>query len=246
MNFSRILNFIIQPNYNYNSEAFPDPKAKKFIQAVEKSNLKSAIELSKSLQDGLNTAGRSGQTALIIATERQNTTMVKGLLAAGANPNGGADCSIVGLAVRLDDLTILKTLLAAGADPNLPLHTMPPISIAARVGAHKAIDELLRHSARIDEPNSIGFTAALIASDTERWLTVNYLLDRGAKLSQWSPAGYTLGESAQISNLLSSHPEGRARDQFISRWRAGGLPWPAPNNDQVKTMLDAGAWPPKQ
>jgi ankyrin repeat protein len=232
--------------YNYGADGFVDPSARRFAIDVEAGNLRSAIERAKALPDGLNTEGKGGQTALMIATERQRADIVQGLIRAGADPNGGADCSIVGLAVRLNDLTILKTLLAAGADPNLPLRTMPPISIAARVGAHKAIDELLRHSARIDEPNSIGFTAALIASDTERWLTVNYLLDRGAKLSQSSPRGYTLAESAQISNLLSNNPEGRARDEFISRWRAGGLPWPALNNDQVKTMLDAGAWPPKR
>jgi ankyrin repeat protein len=233
-------------SYSYGADGFVDPNARRFALAVETGNLRSAIEFAKLLPDGLNTEGEAGQTALMIATERERADLVQGLIRAGADPNGGTNCSIIGLAVRLNDLTILKTLLAAGADPNLPLYATPPISIAARVGAHKAIDELLKNAARIDEPNSIGFTAALIASYTDRWLTVLYLLDRGANLSQSTPAGYTLGESAKISNLLSSHPEGRARDQFILRWRASGLPWPAPDNNEVKAMLKAGTWPPRR
>jgi ankyrin repeat protein len=232
--------------YNYHSASFTEPDARKFAEAIEAGDLRRAIALARALPNGLNTSGRSGQTALMLATERQRADLVRGLIQAGANPNGGPDCSIVGLAVRLDDLTILKILLAAGADPNALLDTVPPILIAARVGAHEAIDELLKKSARINEPDSIGNTAVLVAASVGRWTTVLYLLDKGAVLSEATPIGFTIGEKAQSSRLLSNNPEGIARDQVIARWRTAGLPWPVPNSRTVEQMLKAGTWPPRR
>jgi ankyrin repeat protein len=233
-------------SFIYKSSSFSDPNAQKFAEEIEAGDLQKAITLARTLPDGLNTAGRSGQTALMLATERQRADIVRGLIQAGANPNGGPDCSIVGLAVRLDDLTILKILLAAGADPNDLLDTEPPILIAARVGAHEAIDELVKRSARIDEPDSIGDTALIVAASVDRWSTVLHLLDKGAVLSQATPMGFTIGETAQSSRLLATRPEGIARDQVVSRWRAAGLPWPAPDFKTVQAMLAAGTWPPRR
>jgi Ankyrin repeats (3 copies) len=233
-------------SFSYKSSSFADANTRKFAEAIEAGDLQKAITLARSLPDGLNTTGRSGQTALMLATERQRVDLVQGLIQAGANPNGGPDCSIVGLAVRLDDLTILKILLAAGADPNALLDTEPPILLAARVGAHEAIDALLKKSARIDEPDSVGDTALIVAASVDRWTTVLHLLDKGAILSQATPMGFNIGETAQSSRLLATRPEGIARDQVISRWRSTGLPWPAPDNNEVKAMLKAGTWPPKR
>ncbi len=107
---------------------------RQFAQAVADDDLSIALTLAKSLPHGLETVSSDGNTALLIATVQLNLRMVKGLLKAGANPNGAPGSAPLYYAIMATDLTVARTLLDAGANPNGMANNEPALSEAALIG----------------------------------------------------------------------------------------------------------------
>jgi ankyrin repeat protein len=207
-------------------DAFTDPAARPFAESVAAGNVPAALAAARYAPSGVNALGANGETGLLMAVERQNLGMVDALLKAGANPNGGADRAPIALAVRSPDLRFVRHLLVAGADPNGRIDTEPALYNAARVGAHEAINLLVAHHARVDEPDSLGSPATFSAAGADRWTVVLQFLGYGASPVATNRAGLTLAKYASTSRLIPDDPEGRALITVINRLRAAGASVP--------------------
>lgn len=118
----------------------------------------------------LNRKNQYGETALMMATYRKQTGMVKALLDAGAtvNQEGWAPLHYAAFAGHLEGL---KLLLEAGADVNAKAaEGSTPLIMAARDGHTDVIALLLKYKADPNVVNESGMTAlrwAIRREDTD-------------------------------------------------------------------------------
>ncbi|HQT66728.1 MAG TPA: ankyrin repeat domain-containing protein, partial [Acetobacteraceae bacterium] len=206
-------------------DQFAAGPARDFAQAVADDDLSTALTLAKSLPHGLETVSSDGNTALLIATVQLNLRMVKGLLKAGANPNGAPGSAPLYYAVMATDLTVARTLLDAGANPNGMANNEPALSEAALLGNIDAAKLLLQYHANIDEPDSIGEPALETAAEAEHWQMVEFLLNHGASIWIADNVGGTMAQSAFLSRIAPNNPEGQALARVITRLKDAGYPW---------------------
>ena len=170
--------------------------------------------------------------------------MVKALLKAGANPNGTMQQLALTMAMRDEDPTIAKMLLDAGADPNGLPGSVPPLLEAAEHGHREEVDLLLKAGARVDEPDTFGSTASIVAALTGRLDMTEYLLDHGGSLWVTEKLGITI---PILLNGVPNQPKiAKAQQNLIARYKAAHWPWPPPSSKEVKKLLDEGKWPPKE
>ncbi len=219
---------------------------RQFAQAVADDDLSTALTLAKSLPNGLETVSSDGNTALLIATVQLNLRMVKGLLQAGANPNGAPGHAPIYYAIMATDLTVARTLLDAGANPNGICNNEPALYEAARIGNIEPAALLLKYHANINQADSLGTTSIVVAGSSENWTMVIYLITQHANIWATSNVGTNVGTFAASSRMLPNSPQGQALARVITRLKDAGYPWPPPSPKQVRALRAEGKWPPPQ
>ena len=128
-----------------------------------------ALAASAGLQ--LEAANRSGETALMMASLRGQTTLVQRLLQRGAVVNRPG-WSPLHYAATAPDEAPMKLLLTHGAavDARSPNGTTP-LMMAADYGPSACVDLLLAAGAQVDLKNDLGLTAVDFARQRGRdWL----------------------------------------------------------------------------
>lgn len=128
-----------------------------------------ALAASAGLQ--LEAANRSGETALMLASLRGQTTLVQRLLQRGAAVNRPG-WSPLHYAATAPDEAPMKLLLTHGAavDARSPNGTTP-LMMAADYGPSACVDLLLAAGAQVDLKNDLGLTAVDFARQRGRdWL----------------------------------------------------------------------------
>ena len=127
-----------------------------------------------------------GDTPLILACSEGNSTFVKRLLEAGANPQtqnlGGYTALMV--ATESGDSTIIKMLLHHGANPNSKRDDGCTALMAACAAGYKEIvDDLLFHEADVNAESVDKVTALMIAVTAGESDIVESLLNAGANVN---------------------------------------------------------------
>lgn len=216
-----------------------------FITAVLARNVAAATALGARLPARFDTAAPSGETGLLYAVLANDVPMVKALLDAGANPNGGPDRAPLHPATRDPSGRLVDMLLRAKANPNLTYNDETPLFEAALVDARANAGKLIDAGADLNKGNGIGHSPAMTAAAAGHWIMVNMLIDRGASPWHTPPNGFTLANFAATDRLKPETPEGQARDAIIVKFRALGHPWPPPKPPEVRKMMAEGRWPPR-
>ena len=139
----------------------------------------------------VNATGMQEMTPLRAALRQLRSTpsqhdVLKVLLAAGANPNTGAQYEIpLGMALQIEDKTgpaPVAMLLAAGADPNTKNSFGAPVFFAG-VGSGKNLEVLallIKHGADLHATSTNGETILIYAATAGNWKAARYLLEQGA------------------------------------------------------------------
>jgi ankyrin repeat protein len=140
-----------------------------FIEAVKKSDGNKATDLLTSHPAGLiNTKDSDGNTALLIAINRNDEQWTAFILNKGADPN------------------------VAGPAGNTPLIA------ASRIGFEQAVDWLLTIGAKVDGANHMGETPLIVAVQQRELPIVRMLLNAGANPDKAdSAAGYSARDYAK-------------------------------------------------
>ena len=225
--------------------SFKDSAGAKFAELVAAGDIAGALEAAKALPQGVNTETPDGVTGLLIAVNHSDAKMVRALLAAGANPNGGFDFAPIALAIAIEGHVIARMLLDAGADPNGKAGGEP--AIYASTSFPGATELLLKYHARVDDKNNSGKTAAMFAAGADQWRMVEYLLNNGASIATATPTGITIGMLAGDSRVkYYNKKEVTFLLRIIERWKEAGLPWPAPDIHQMQELLRNREWPPSR
>jgi ankyrin repeat protein len=142
--------------------------AEAFISAVRGRDGDKALELLGQRPTIVNARNVKGETALIVAIARRDSTWTQFLLTRGADPN----------------------LAASNGDT--------PLITAARVGFLEAVEWLLKQRAKVDAANRMGETPLIIAVQQRQLPIVELLLKVGADPDKTdSAAGYSARDYAK-------------------------------------------------
>ncbi|MCB2061895.1 MAG: ankyrin repeat domain-containing protein [Novosphingobium sp.] len=225
---------------------FATQEEREFIASVIDGKTDQALRLGRNLPDGLDTTGKQGRTALLLAVMANDRKMVKALLDAGANPDGGDNAAPLHPAVLDESGELVNMLLKAGADPNRTYNFETPLNEAALVGAAGNADRLLDAGADIEKGQvQLQRSPSITGAAADQWQVVVKLIGRGASPYTTDTAGITIAYRAYRSRLKSENPDGQARDAVAAKFREVGFPWPPPEPKVVKRRIAAGQWPPK-
>ena len=126
---------------------------------------------------------QSGGTPLHWAGSAVDLWFCQALCVVGADINAISKYGRTALkhATHSDHRDTTVALLEAGADPNLG--PIPPIYWAARAGYVGVVDTLCRYGAEIDRQSVDGGMAVMAAVEYNRKESLQYLIDRGARLN---------------------------------------------------------------
>ena len=147
-------------------------EGQKFVQAVRDRDATEALELLRTRGPTvINARDEKGETALIVAILRRDSSWTGHLLTEGADPN----------------------LPARNGDT--------PLIAAARVGFRDAVDWLIELGAKVDLDNRMGETPLIVAVQSRHTPIVRELLERGANPDKTdSAAGYSARDYAKRDN----------------------------------------------
>lgn len=204
-----------------------------------------------------NTTTAAGETALMTCSRSGNIEAVRALISRGAKVDKSEPERLQGplmWAAAHDHADVIDELVKAGADVNartraeqgvviaayrraLPESAgFTPILFAARAGAARAIDALLRMGASIDDRAADGTSVLQTAMSMGHWDLVPSLLDKGANPNDDGP-GYTPLHWASGSwEALLSGVVGAESYRWLAARGPGKLAL-------VTTLLDHGADP---
>lgn len=156
-----------QPGGGVSQDLGDGPVSQQFVEAVQKSDGDKATTLIASHPTIINSRDDKGNTALIIAILRSDSSWTGFLLNKGADPN------------------------APGVGGDTPLIT------TARVGFEEAADWLLQLGAKVDGVNKMGETPLIVAVQQRDRRMVKLLLDHGADPDKTdTAAGYSARDYA--------------------------------------------------
>ena len=176
-------------------------------EAVNKGNM---AAVKKVLQSGsVNARNSQGETALIVATLKNDFEMVKYLLSIGANVNQAiepptrrrpkkddCDCPPIDVGatplIYAKDQKIVRLLLDAGADVNARTSDRDTVLIrSASYASCEVIGALLNAGANVNLQNTTGDTALHYAAFNGRSDILQMLLGAGATVDTSNTGGYT-------------------------------------------------------
>ena len=107
--------------------------------------------------------------------------------------------------IRDSDLQV-RELLQKGVDPNSRDHSgFPALVQATQLESWRALNELLgRKNIRLDEKNSVGESALMLACIKGHLALVQKLLDRGASINHpgWAPLHYAASANTKHSDAI--------------------------------------------
>ncbi len=172
------------------------------LMAAVDSGLVDKLKLVLSEKPDVNAVTEDGRTALVIASGRGRSEMVRHLLAAGARTAPGSDAiSPLAEAVRGGSLETVRHLIDANADLDQADRDGKTPLILAVLGGH---DEILRllldRGAKANFRNAKdGTTALMWAANTGRKSYVELLIKRGANAALTANDGWTAGEAARVA-----------------------------------------------
>jgi ankyrin repeat protein len=165
----------------------------KFIEMATKGNVeevKRAIEIGIEIDE----LGAKGYTALMVAAYYGHRSIVKMLLAAGANPSLLSDDDGLGVGMTALILAagsffasnrqeIVKLLIAGGADPNQRGFGGKTAIFAAAIagsGYKDCVETLIAAGADLDLRDDRGYTALTAVAAAENYQMLNLLMQAGA------------------------------------------------------------------
>ena len=128
----------------------------------------------------------AGESLLVDAAKRHDTTAVRGLVAKRANVNEMSRDGSTALlwAAYHSDVAMARALIAAGANPNLAnKYGITPLLQASRTGADEVVQALLRAGADPALAHPEGETALMAASFAGSLPTVRLLLEANADVN---------------------------------------------------------------
>jgi ankyrin repeat protein len=144
------------------------PSSYAFIDAVKSRDGDKATQLVADHPTVINTRDDAGNTPLLIAISRNDSTWTGFLLNKGADPN----------------------LSGVGGDT--------PLIAAARIGFQDAAEWLIGLGAKVDGPNKMGETPLIVAVQQRNTRLVRLLLEHGANPDRSdSAAGYSARDYAK-------------------------------------------------
>ena len=128
----------------------------------------------------------AGESLLVDAAKRHDTTAVRGLIAKRANVNETSRDGSTALlwAAYHSDVAMARALITAGANPNLAnKYGITPLLQASRTGADEVVQTLLRAGADPALAHPEGETALMAASFAGSLPTVRLLLEANADVN---------------------------------------------------------------
>lgn len=106
------------------------------------------------------------------------------------------------------------------------------------------VQRLIAARAPLEQANHKGETPLIIAAKTDQFRIAESLLAAGANPFAVSQFGWTTGYAAQTSRLVRG-PEFEAKARVEAQLKARGYPVPGPDKPEIKEMVAAGNWPPR-
>jgi uncharacterized protein len=128
----------------------------------------------------------AGESLLVDAAKRHDTTAVRGLIAKRANVNDASRDGSTALlwAAYHSDVAMTRALIAAGANPNLAnKYGITPLLQAGRTGADEVVQALLRAGADPSLAHPEGETPLMAAAFAGSLPTVRLLLEANADVN---------------------------------------------------------------
>ena len=128
----------------------------------------------------------AGESLLVDAAKRHDTTAVRGLIAKRANVNDASRDGSTALlwAAYHSDIAMTRALIAAGANPNLAnKYGITPLLQASRTGADEVVQALLRAGADPSLAHPEGETPLMAAAFAGSLPTVRLLLEANADVN---------------------------------------------------------------
>jgi uncharacterized protein len=174
--------------------ATPAVRGADLIDAIRKGDDAVVRELVRNHAD-VNIAQPDGSTALMLASERNQTELVELLIKAGANVNAANEYGATPLSVACTNgnIAIVTALLAAKANPNTVLLSgESPLMTAVDKGNLDVVRALVDHGADTRAKESKGGQTALMwAAAGKHPEMVKLLLDHGADVRARSKGDFT-------------------------------------------------------
>lgn len=198
-----------------------------------------------------NLQDNTGHTALHVALQQKNQTLLEALLAAGGHPDGSDKAPLLSMALKASQPGMAKLLLAAGASPNPPVNDTysQPLLYAAQQNDTDMVALLLAAGAELDSKSQDGFTSLYEAAFKNAPDTLDQLLAAGADVNSLNGKGpFTplmaaadKGHKEIVVRLLAAgaDPNLTTTDGYNALYYATGH-----NAGQMVTLLMAGGADP--
>jgi ankyrin repeat protein len=202
------------------------------IDAAKAADVRAVEDLLRREPASVNATAVDGTTALYWAAERDETSIVRALLKAGADARlkSRYGVSPLALAAANGNGEMMRLLLGAGADPHAGLSEgETALMTAARTGKIEPLKLLLANGADVNARTPGGQTALMWAAARNNADAVRLLVEAGADLAIRT---HNPSPAPRMSVFYSAPPTGFTALLFAVR--AGSL-------EAVKALLDFGA-----